>query len=270
MKTSDWVMPMNASTVEKHVNEDPQGPERRLSGIANLLHQGLSANEAALRFRVEEHAAETSEPFATLGDPDALWRAAVGFDAEALTRALDEGFALAPFDEVVDGWLLPSLFHLGLAWSRDEVSVAEEHFASASVHRRLATIFDEAPRHVHAERVLVGLAPGSRHELGVLAFAIALRHAGVDAVYLGGDVPVSAWVDSVTRRSPAAVVIAVPAKEDVRACRELAATLAEAAPDLPLLVGGSYQDQISDHVTKLGHQVAPAASRLAAAVRAKV
>jgi MerR family transcriptional regulator, light-induced transcriptional regulator len=248
---------------------DEAGAERRLTDLASLLHQGLSADEAAMRVLVEEHADGPTQPTATLGDPHALWRAAVGFDVDALTRALDEGFALGDFDQVVDAWLLPSLFEMGQAWARGDLGVAEEHFASASVHRRLATIFDGSPRQVHAPRVLVGLAPGSRHELGVLAFAIALRRAGVDAVYLGGDVPLQSWVDSLARQGAAGVVIAVPSKEDVPACLRLSAALAQAAPGVPLLAGGSYQDLLDEHVTRLGHHLMPAATRLAAAVRAK-
>ncbi|WP_162599866.1 cobalamin B12-binding domain-containing protein [Nocardioides solisilvae] len=246
------------------------GAERRLTDLATLLHQGFSADEAALRVLLDEHAGELAPPTATLGDPDALWRAAVGFDVDGLTRALDKGFALGTYAEVVDGWLLPSLHHMGLAWERGELGVAEEHFASASVHRRLATIFDQAPRQLHAPRVLVGLAPGSRHELGVLAFAVALREEGVDAVYLGGDVPLQSWVDSITRHTPAGVVIAVPTKEDVVACRRLVTALTQAAPGVPLVAGGSYQDLLDPHVTRLGHSVIPAAARLAGAVRAKV
>ncbi|WP_185996420.1 cobalamin-dependent protein [Nocardioides campestrisoli] len=261
------------STSSRPGRESPEseteGAERRLSEISSLLHQGLSADEAALRVRIEESAEAPVAP-RRLGDPDALWRAASDFDVEALGRALDEGFGLGTFEEVVDGWLLPSLHELGLAWARGEIGVAEEHFASASVHRRLATVFDQTPRQVHAPRVLVGLATGSRHELGVLAFAIALRRQGVDAVYLGGDVPVEAWVSSVTTKSPAGVVIAVPSAEDVPASLALVSALAAAAPGVPVVAGGSHQDALPPHVTPLGHHIMPAATHLAAAVKAKV
>ena len=45
-------------------------------------------------------------------------------------------------------------------------------------------------------RVLVGLPPDSRHELGALAFAVALRRMGADVLYLGSDVPIASWVNA--------------------------------------------------------------------------
>jgi MerR family transcriptional regulator, light-induced transcriptional regulator len=42
--------------------------------------------------------------------------------------------------------------------------------------------------------VLVGLPPGSRHELGALAFATAARRAGLAVLYLGRDLRIDDWV----------------------------------------------------------------------------
>ena len=43
---------------------------------------------------------------------------------------------------------------------------------------------------------MAGLARGSRHELGVMAFAMVLRSRGVNVTYLGADLPVESWVDT--------------------------------------------------------------------------
>ena len=58
--------------------------------------------------------------------------------------------------------------------------------------------------------MLVGLARGSRHELGVMGFAMVLRSRGVQVTYLGADLPVEAWVETVRELGPDAVVLAVP------------------------------------------------------------
>ena len=58
--------------------------------------------------------------------------------------------------------------------------------------------------------MVVGLARGSRHELGVLAFAVALRRAGLEVVYVGSDLPAETWVVTATSQAPAALVIGVP------------------------------------------------------------
>ncbi len=205
---------------------------------------------------------------ATLGDPDALARLADDFDGAALERVLDESFASGSFEDVVDGWLMPALHRLGAAWHRGAVTVAGEHFVSATVHRRIATLLDATAVPAGAPRVIVGLARGSRHELGVLAFATALRRAGVDVVYVGGDLPPESWVVSVAGDHPAAVVLGVPTADDVPAVRETVAALAAAQPDVPVYLGGRYQDGIGGPARPLGHALGAAARTVAADVAA--
>jgi methanogenic corrinoid protein MtbC1 len=155
---------------------------------------------------------------------------------------------------------MPALYRLGSAWHRGTVTVAGEHFVSATVHRRIATLLDAtAVPPPGAPRVIVGLARGSRHELGVLAFATALRRAGLDVVYVGGDLPPESWVVSVAGEHPAAVVLGVPTLDDVPAVRETVAALAVAQPDVPVYVGGRHQDDIGAPARALGHALAAAA-----------
>ncbi len=69
--------------------------------------------------------------------------------------------------------------------------MAGEHFVSAAVHRRLADAFQSLPAGAGGgPRVVVGLARGARHELGVLAFATVLRSRGVPSPT---SAPTSPW-----------------------------------------------------------------------------
>ena len=238
---------------------------RRLQAMRALVGAGWSARQAAEQI-LTDAASGTDEPrpagAAPLGDTGALARAADTFDAAGLDAALDAGFALGAFEQVVDRWLMPSLQEVGAGWREGSISVAGEHFVSASVQRRLAAAFDAAGSSAAGATVVVGLARGSRHELGVLAFATALRRAGIDVVYVGGDLPPEGWVAVVTERDPAAVVLGVPAEEDVLAVRETVAALAAARPDLRVHVGGGHQHRI-ERAQPLGHAVGPAATAVA-------
>ena len=136
------------------------------------------------------------------------------------------------------------------------------HFVSATVQRRLATLFDAAGPSVPEPAVVVGLARGSRHELGVLAFATALRRAGLGVVYVGGDLPPEEWVATIGSRSASAAVLGVPSSEDVPAVRETVSMLEAQYPALPVYVGGSHQSAVGGSAHELGHAVGPAAQQV--------
>jgi hypothetical protein len=95
------------------------------------------------------------------------------------------------------------------------LDVAREHAASETIRRRIAHYFDAAARDPGGPTIVVGLPPGSRHELGAFAFAVAARRAGLDSVYLGADVPIDAWRQTVRDTHPVAAVVAVVARADV-------------------------------------------------------
>ena len=246
---------------------------QRLSTMATLVAAGWSPAQAAEHVKSGRSAAPGLVPVPTepgpagapnLGDVTSLARMAGDLDPGALDALLDEAFTRGSFEAVMEGWVFPALHLLGVAWQDGSVSVAGEHFVSATVHRRIASVFDSAKPGPGAPRVLVGLARGSRHELGALAFATALRRIGADAVYLGGDLPPEGWVQAVARHRPAAVVIAVPASDDVLAVRETVTTLAAAVPSLAVFLGGRHQGDVGGTAVPLGHALAAGAQKLSA------
>ena len=136
---------------------------------------------------------------------DRFIRSASVMDISATAADLDEMFALGSFESVVDDLLMPALVALGRAWSDGTLDVAAEHAASAAVHRRLSALFEAAAVTSDA-RLIVGLPPGARHELGALAFAVAVRRLGVGVLYLGADVPIASWARA-ARLEPARVAV---------------------------------------------------------------
>ncbi|MHA7127015.1 MerR family transcriptional regulator [Janibacter indicus] len=186
-----------------------------------------------------------------------LLDAAAAMDPAGVAAVLDERFATGSFEAVVDDWLMPALVELGEAWADGRLTVAGEHLVAHTVLRRLAAAFDAAASRVGGPRVVVGLPAGAHHELGVFAFAVALRRLGVDVVYLGADLPTDAWTAALTAHTARCVVIGVPRRPDARTASTLAKTLAD-HHGVTVCVGGSHQDDV-DAATRLGHAVGPAA-----------
>ncbi len=233
---------------------------RRLSVMRHLVDSGWSPKEAARRV-LDAPQVPVIEEAGTPAPLDQLARCAADFDLARVETVLDDAFAHDDLGAVIDDWLMPSLVRLGEAWQRGQVTVAGEHFISAAVHRRLAHTFQQLPKAApEAPRVAVGLARGSRHELGVLSFATVLRSRGMGVTYLGTDLPLEAWVDMVRSLDPAAVVIGVPTVEDLPAVREVVTALARRRS--LVLVGGAFQDRV-EGAEPLGHSAGVAARSLA-------
>ncbi|MBL0749440.1 MerR family transcriptional regulator [Nocardioides baculatus] len=237
---------------------------RRLSVMRDLVDAGWAPRIAARKVLEEPTGSASALPPAEEGSPlshlDELISCALDFDVVRLESLVDKAFAQAELPVVVDDWLLPSLVRLGEAWQRGDISIAGEHFVSAAVLRRLSQEFHQLPHPgAGAPMVMVGLARGSRHELGVMAFAMVLRSRGVAVTYLGADLPIEAWIDTARAVRPDAVVLGVPTIEDLPAVREAVQSISAMAP---VLLGGAHQHRV-EGAEPLGHRAGEAAAALA-------
>ncbi len=253
----------------------------RIHAMAALVTEGWSASTAAaevnqnlgtsaLTSAAAPAATPTTAPPSPTGGPGALrlLDAAVAMDPEAAARILDERLALGSFEAVVDDWLMPTLEELGTAWADGRVSVAGEHLVAHAVLRRLAGAYEAAATPQGGPQVLVGLPAGAHHELGVFAFAVALRRRGVDVLYLGPDLPTSAWRAARARHAPRGVVLGVPRHEDADSAQDVLRALGEGGQGPSLFVGGHHQDEVATAgTTPLGHAIVPAAARVAHLLR---
>jgi methanogenic corrinoid protein MtbC1 len=148
-------------------------------------------------------------------------------------------FARGSFERVADEHLLPAVVALGDAWADGRIDVAAEHLASLAVLRRLAASYQAAGRLVgETGAVIVGLPPGSRHELGGLAFAVAARRAGLPVLYLGPDLPIEDWVATAKRVAARAAVIGSVTAADRGPARRVADALRAARPAILIAYGG--------------------------------
>jgi DNA-binding transcriptional MerR regulator/methylmalonyl-CoA mutase cobalamin-binding subunit len=174
---------------------------------------------------------------------------AARMDLGGVEMSLDRGFSLGSFEHVVDAWLFPTLIALGEGWARGEIDVAGEHLASHAVLRRLSAAFDAAGSRSRGPRVVVGLPPGSHHELGALAFATAIRRRGHDVLYLGANVPSTSWEAAVLGHQARAAVLAVVTAADRPSAAATAGTLTALHPELLVASGGA----LGGHLTRSSH-----------------
>jgi MerR family transcriptional regulator, light-induced transcriptional regulator len=183
--------------------------EARVQRMQRLVSGGLAAAQAArLILSGGEPAPRTVSASATILDDEAGELAASldRLDEQAANTALDGLFSAYTVETVLKDVVLPYLHRLGEQWEAGEVSVAQEHFASNLIRGRLLGLARGWGQGRGPSAVLA-CAPGEQHELGLLAFGVALRRRGWRITYLGTDSPIGAVADIARSVQPAVVVL---------------------------------------------------------------
>jgi MerR family transcriptional regulator, light-induced transcriptional regulator len=221
----------------------------RVRVMREHLAAGLAAAEAASLASPPVVDGEPNEPMLRAEAlREALADALDRFDEPGAQTILDGLLALTTLDTFLREIVLPYLHELGERWARGEVSVAQEHFASGVVRGRLLGLARDWGRGVGPVAVLACL-PGEQHDIGLIAFGLALRARGWRIVYLGSDTPVNT-VEQVTRVLDASIVVLSGVGEE--ALRPVLAELDELARGQRLALAGNVaREADSDHPTSL-------------------
>jgi MerR family transcriptional regulator, light-induced transcriptional regulator len=185
------------------------GDEARVQRMQRLVSEGLATAQAAhLVLSDDEPAPPTASPSATtLEEAAATLSAALDrLDEQAANTALDRLFAAYTVETVLREVVLPYLHRLGERWETGEISVAQEHFASNLIRGRLLGLA-QGWGQGQGPAAILACVPGEHHELGLLAFGVALRRRGWRITYLGTDSPIDAVADLSRSLGPAVVVL---------------------------------------------------------------
>lgn len=174
----------------------------------------------------------------------------------------DEAGAWTVIDNALAGGLSPEQVHLellgpalgsvGERWANGQITVAQEHLASAVTLRligRLGPLFTRRGRKRGA--VVIGAPPGDDHGIPTAILGDLLRGRGFEVVDLGPNVPAADWAATAVGadRLVAVGVCATTADNDEHIRAALGAL--HDAVDVPLLLGGQGVRD-SDHARALG------------------
>jgi MerR family transcriptional regulator, light-induced transcriptional regulator len=168
--------------------------------------------------------------------------------------------------------IIPCLVEIGEAWHRGEIRIATEHMASTFLRGRLLTLYQAFPVRRRGHRLVVGAAPGERHEIGALIFSLLARRAGYWVEYLGPDVELDDLVDFVRMEKPAMVCLAATTREPALRLQQVDSALARQRPRPRFGYGGrafNSDPRLRELVAGefLGETLGEALGRIAALLR---
>jgi MerR family transcriptional regulator, light-induced transcriptional regulator len=218
--------------------------ERRVREVIALRDQGVSAAEASRRVLAAERggapdhqhddgdgvgvagaghghgrkgpasgsgSGEGSAPLGMRADPPMLVAqlldAVTALDEDRAHAVLDTAFVERSIESAIIDVLLPLFVRVGEMWELGRIGIAQEHFASSLVRRRLGALSLTWGVGTGPVAVLA-CPPGEFHDIVLLSFGVLLGRAGWRIRYLGPDTPVHSLAAAARLTQADAVVLA--------------------------------------------------------------
>lgn len=176
-----------------------------IRAAVNLWHQQVAGGGDPLGEGIEAAPAYAG---ATLDALRAAWmNACLQFDENAAEQALNQAFSLHGVEAVCREVMQRGLSELGERWLAGQVSVQQEHFASALAMRRLDALLAAAPPPTQEGALLVACPAGEWHTFSALLMTLLLRRRGWNVIYLGANVPAARLEETVATIRPALVIL---------------------------------------------------------------
>ncbi len=189
----------------------------------------------------------------------------LNFDEQGAEQLITQAFALFPVEKVCLELLQKGLAAIGQGWYENNVTVQQEHFASALALRRLEALLAATPLPTRAGRILIGCPAEEVHTFVPLMLTLLLRRRSWDVIFLGANVPVQDFVLTTEKAKPQFVVLTAQLLYTAMSLRELGEILYEAR--IPMGYGGliftqlpELQQHISGHY--LGNRVEDAIDKI--------
>lgn len=135
----------------------------------------------------------------------------------------------------------PALREIGQLWECNELSVAEEHLATAITQSIMARLYTEATLPRESGRHLVAAcAEYERHEVGLRMLCDFLDLEGWTTTFLGASVPTASLARMICERKPDVLAMSASLAPHVTQLRHTIRAVKEACGDKPpiILVGG--------------------------------
>jgi len=136
----------------------------------------------------------------------------------------------------------PVMREVGRLWHLGELSVAEEHFATATMQTLLAQVQMFMPKKPKNGRTLLAASvEGNSHELGIRVLADAFEAEGWRTIFLGGSVPIEDVAQAVIDFDVHLVALSATLSQHLHVLGDAVAAAKSARPENPprVIVGGA-------------------------------
>lgn len=150
------------------------------------------------------------------------------------------------FETVMIEIIIPFLQKVGILWATEEINVAQEHFISNLIRRKLIVAIDAIiPNPDYTKKFLLFLPEGELHELGLLFAKYLVKSRGFKTIYLGQSVPLQDIVKLREYYCPDYIITYFTVNYDPQKMHEYVKVLLETFPKETLLLCGPQASSLT-------------------------
>jgi len=256
------IEPQRTAGQHRHYSEEDV---ERLALLHRVVQQGRSISKIArlptekLRTLVApdprnsrlREAADTDDP-TTIDRREAL-AAVTRFDGPELEAALQRTLLARGCQALLRFVVAPLAKEIGDLWRAGELTVAHEHFFTASIRVFLGELTRQFAAPINAPRLIVTTPSGQLHEIGAVMAATTAASLGWRPLYLGPSLPAHEIAGAVLRNEASAVALSIIYPEDDPALPDELASLARLLPSgVRIMVGGRAAHLYSEKLQEIG------------------
>jgi len=136
----------------------------------------------------------------------------------------------------------PAMYEIGQGWEIGEISIAQEHLASAIIARVMTNIYHTKilEKEIKHKMAIVTAAPNEFHEIGAHMVADFLELAGWNVYYLGANTPAQEIITLAKDKKPFVLAISVTMPFNLENVKRVIEAIREDASldHMKIIVGG--------------------------------
>jgi diguanylate cyclase (GGDEF)-like protein len=218
---------------------------------------------AALNAVKSEFLEKTCSPPTDFASMPSAWPDYVDFEAALLTgdrgaaagimeRSLAQGHSII---ETELHMIQPALYQIGEKWKRNQVSVVQEHLATAIAQAVMVQGMVKCKKaEPNGKKLLLACVEGNYHALGLQMVADAFELAGWEVNCIGANVPTASLVVHVGRWKPDLLGLSVSFQHQHRVVKEIIVRLNESlgAGRPRVIIGGLATNESHDLTDWIG------------------
>jgi excisionase family DNA binding protein len=204
----------------------PRGYEVSEADVRDLMARRLVGVEPPQEVKVRDWAAQA----------DRLYTALMAGDEPLARQDFERLAAGSPIVGLCDQVIAPALRRVGLAWAAGEVSIAEEHRATA-ICMRLIAARARQPQGRPRGIAVTTTPPGDHHALPSLMAAACLREDHWQVHDLGADLPTAELISFAAEIGASLIVLSSATTAAGRTAAREAREIRERLPQVQVLTG---------------------------------